>query len=100
MFRFFFNVLEFSRFIAQPFISFPLFHFSTLCSFALLLSYNCLLQYLNNIPFHLSVPSLYLPFLLVNIAQRQTVTKLYTHKFKALLRLHRAASNVLKCNCV
>lgn len=70
-------------------ISFPLFHFSTFYSFALSLSYNCLLQYLYNIPFHLSVHSLHPP-----------VTKLHTHKFKTLLVLHHAASNMLKCNCV
>lgn len=85
-----FRIFLFLCFISQ------LFFFS----FALSLSYNCLLQYLHSIPFHLSVPSLHLPFLLVNIVQRQTVTKLYTHKFKALLGLHHAASNMLKCKCV
>jgi hypothetical protein len=70
-------------------ISFPSFHFSTFCSFALSLSYNSLLQYLYNVQFHLSVPSLQLP-----------LTKLYTHKFKTLLGLHHTASNMLKCNWV
>jgi hypothetical protein len=48
----------------------------------------------HHIPFF-SVPSLHLPFILVNIARRQTVTQLYSHKLKSLLVSHLVVSKFL-----